>query len=225
MATDVETALADPALEATAWDLDPLVDARGEEGMDAELSEAAELSDAFAKRFAGNVASLDAAGLAAAMRELERVYELVSRAGSYAHLRFSTDTSDPANGALLQRAQERGTAIETKLLFFELEWAALPDGRAEELLAAPALAFCRHYLENARRYRPHLLSEPEEQVMTEKSVTGRSAWTRLFAEVTSAIRVALPEGEVSLEIALSKLQSPDREIRRTAAEATTQALE
>ncbi len=53
---------------------------------------------------------------------------------SYAALRFSTDTAEPANGALLQLAQERGTAIETTLLFFELEWAALEEERAEHLL-------------------------------------------------------------------------------------------
>src|SRR3954470_15158078 len=225
MATDVETALADPELEGTTWDLDPLVDGRGEEAMDAQLAEGVSAAGNFSERYAGKVAELDAEGLAAAMRELERVYDLVSRAGSYAHLRFAGDTAEPRNGALLQRAQEQGTSIETKLLFFELEWAALPDERAEELLADPALDFCRHYLENARRYRPHLLSEPEELIHTEKSVTGRSAWTRLFAEVTSAIRVALPDAEVPLEVALSRLQSPDREQRRTAAEAVTGALE
>src|SRR3954447_690746 len=223
--TDVEQALADPELERTEWNLDPLVDGRGEEGVDEQLAGAKEIADRFAERYPGTVAELDAAGLAEAMRDLERIYYLVSRAGSYAHLQFSTDTQDPARGALLQRTQERGTAIETRLLFFELEWAAVPDERADELLADPALDFCRHYLETTRRYRPHLLTEPEELVMTEKSVTGRSAWTRLFAEVTSAIRVTLPEGEVSLEVALSKLQSPDREVRRTAAEATTEALE
>ena len=37
--------------------------------------------------------------------------------------------------------QERATAIETALLFFELEWAALDDARAEELLAADGLDF------------------------------------------------------------------------------------
>src|SRR3954471_21175828 len=223
--TDVEQALADPELERTEWNLDPLVEGRGEHGVEEQLSRALELATSFGQRYPGKLAEIDAAGLAAAMRELERVYELVSRAGSYAHLRFSTDTSDPANGALLQRAQERGTAIETKLLFFELEWAALPDERAEELLADPALDFCRHHLETARRYRPHLLSEPEEQVMTEKSVTGRSAWTRLFSESTAAIRVALEDGETSLEVALSRLQSGDREQRRTTAEAVTAALE
>ncbi len=223
--TDVEQALADPELERTEWNLDPLVEGRGAQGVEEQLSRALELATSFGERYPGKLAGMDAGGLAEAMRELEKLYELVSRAGSYAHLRFATDTSDPARGALLQRAQERGTEIETKVLFFELEWAALPDERAEELLADPALDFCRHYLDNARRYRPHLLSEPEELIFTEKSVTGRSAWTRLFAEVTSAIRVALPDGDVSLEVALSRLQSPDGEVRRTAAEAITEALE
>jgi oligoendopeptidase F len=223
--TDVEQALADPELERTEWNLDPLVDGRGEAGVDEQLSQAAELAERFAGSYSGKVAELDAAGMAEAMHALEAIYELVSRAGSYAHLRFATDTQDPATGALLQRAQERGTAIETRLLFFELEWAAVPEERAESIVADQALDFCRHYLETIRRYRPHMLTEPEELVMTEKSITGRSAWTRLFAEVTSAIRVPLPEGEVPLEVALSKLQSPDREVRRTAAEAVTEALE
>ena len=77
------------------------------------------------------------------MRELAAINELVGRAGSYASLRFATDTADPARGALLQLVQERATEIETKLLFFELEWAALPDERADELLAADALELLR----------------------------------------------------------------------------------
>ena len=72
-----------------------------------------------------------------------------------------------------------------------------------------------------RRYRPHLLSEPEEKLLTEKSVTGRSAWGRLFSEHVSAIEV---EGE-ALDVALSKLLSADRELRRATAEDVTKALE
>src|SRR4051794_31356174 len=199
MATDVESALADPDLESTTWDLEPLVEGRGEEAMDTQLAEAGKIAERFAERYAGKIAELDAAALAEAMRELERVYELVSRAGSYAHLRFAGDTSDPANGALLQRAQERGTEIETRLLFVELEWAKVPDERADELLADHALAFCRHHLETVRRYRPYMLSEAEERVLTEKSVTGRGAWVRLFSEVTSAIRVSVDGDEEPLE--------------------------
>ena len=161
------------------------------------------------------------------MHELAAISELVGRAGSYAELRFSTDTADPARGALLQKVRERGTAIETTLLFFELEWAALDDERAEQLLGADGLDFCRHHLRTERRYRPHLLSQPEERVLAEKALTGRGAWSRLFAEVTSAIKVGLPESDqpASLEVALARLHSPDRDVRRTSAEAVTAALE
>ncbi|MFL5956214.1 MAG: M3 family oligoendopeptidase, partial [Solirubrobacterales bacterium] len=146
------------------------------------------------------------------------------RAGSYAALRFSTDTADPTRGALLQKVQEESTALETALLFFELEWAALDDARAEELLAAEDLDFARHYLRAARRYRPHLLSEPEEKVLTEKALTGKSAWGRLFEELVSALTVSLDGDEVPLDAALSRLLSPDRDVRRAAAEGVTEAL-
>jgi oligoendopeptidase F len=233
MATESASLLADPELQQTGWDLDPLVEGRGADGVKDLLAGADTLATQFAERYQGRVAELDSAGLIDAMREMVQMYEDVDRGASFAYLRFSTDTADPERGALLQLVQERGTAIETKVLFFELEWAALPDERAAELLAADGLDFARHYLENARRYRPHLLSEPEERIVAEKSVTGRGAWTRLFSEVVSAVTVRLPEvaqegedegGDVSLEVALSKLQSSDRDVRRASAEAITEGL-
>jgi len=214
----------DPELQAAAWDLEPLVGGEGAGGVEPRLAEAQERAKAFAERYAGKLDELDCEGLREAMEELAAIHDLVGRAGSYAALRFSTDTADPANGALLQLAQERGTAIETTLLFFELEWAALSDERAEQLLASDGLDFCRHHLRNVRRYREHLLSEPEEKILAEKSLTGAGAWTRLFEELTSAIEVEFPEERVALDVALSRLSLPDRETRRVAAEAVSEAL-
>jgi oligoendopeptidase F len=215
------------ALESVAWDLEPLVDGEGEAGADRLLAEAGQRATAFAQQHAGKVADLDGPGLAAAVQELGDLSELVGRAGSYAYLRFAVDTADPANGALLQRVQELGTAIETKLLFFELEWAALPDERADELLGAESLDQARHHLRNARRYRPHLLTEAEEKVMAEKSVTGSAAWSRLFSEVTTAVRVQLDGADepVALDVALANLMSPDRELRAHVARQVSIALE
>ncbi len=210
-----------------AWDLEPLVHGQGPEGVDALLDEGQRRADAFAERYAGKVAELDGPGLAAAVQELEELADLVGRAGNYASLRFSVDTADPKIGALLQKVQERGTQIETKLIFFDLEWAALDDAKADELLAADGLDTARHHLRTMRRYRPHLLSEPEEKLLAEKSVTGRDAWGRLFSELTSAITVSF-EGEdapVALDAALARLSDPDREVRRTTQEAVTRALE
>jgi oligoendopeptidase F len=220
----------DPDLQQTAWDLEPLVDGEGEDGVKARLGEALERAKAFAARYAGKLAGLDSAGLREAMSELAEIHELVGRGGYYAALRFSTDTAEPANGALLQWVQEQETALQTTLLFFELEWAALPEERAEELLAGADLDFCAHHLRNLRRYRDHLLSEPEEKILAEKSLTGASAWTRLFEELSSAIEVQLPSDEqgagekVALDVALSRLQLADRDVRRATAQAVTEAL-
>jgi oligoendopeptidase F len=217
----------DPELQATAWDLEPLVEGDGPAGVESRLAAALERAQAFAERYAGKLSELDSAGLREAMEELAAIYDLVGRAGAYASLRFSTDTADPAIGALLQLAQERGTAIETTLLFFELEWAELDDTCAEQLLAGDGLDFCAHYLRNVRRYRDHLLSEPEEKILSEKSLTGAGAWTRLFEELTSAIQVQLggeDEAPVALDVALSNLQMADRELRRRTAESVTAAL-
>jgi oligoendopeptidase F len=219
----------DPEVEGVAWDLDPLLDSAGPgaAGVEALLDDAQRRAEAFAAAHAGKVAELDGPALADAMRELARIQELVGRAGSYSMLNFATATADPERGALLQRVQERGTQIETTLLFFELEWAALDDEPAEALLAHDGLDFCRHHLRSARRYRPHLLSEPEERVLSEKSLTSSAAWTRLFEEQAAAIVVALPDAEepVALEVALARLFSPDREERRVAAAAVTEALQ
>jgi len=225
----------DQDLQQASWDLEPLVAGEGKEGVERRMGEALERARAFAEAHAGKLGELDSAGLAAAMQELAAISELVGRAGYYASLRFSTDTADPANGALMQWVQEQETAIQTTLLFFELEWAALPDEQAEQMLSGDGLDFARHHLKNVRRYREHLLSEPEERIITEKSLTGSSAWTRLFEELTSVIEVELPEGDadgagqgdgrkVALEVALSRLQEADRDVRRTSAEAVTAAL-
>ncbi|MBV9684678.1 MAG: M3 family oligoendopeptidase [Solirubrobacterales bacterium] len=222
--------LADPELLETEWDLAPLLDGRLTDGGDraaaqSMLDEARERAGKFAETYAGKVAELDADRLESAMRELEAVNELIGRVGSYASLRFSTDTADPARGALLQLVQERDTEIETLLLFFELEWAALDNARAQELLAAQQLDRYRHHLESVRRYRPHLLSESEEKIVTEKSISSQAAWARLFGELVAALRVELDGQELTLDVALSRLQTADREVRRAAAEAVSRTLE
>jgi oligoendopeptidase F len=212
-------------LEDVAWNLEPLVEGDGEAGADRMLTEAQERATAFAERHQGKVAELDGAGLAQAIAELQQISELVGRAGTFAMLRFATDTAEPRNGALLQRVQEQATVVETRLLFFELEWAELDDPRVDTLLEADGLDTARHYLHTIRRYRPHLLTEPEEKVMSEKSVSGRDAWTRLFNELTSAVEVQIDSEKLALDVALAKLMSPDRELRAKVQQAVTDALQ
>ncbi|WP_320670303.1 M3 family oligoendopeptidase [Patulibacter defluvii] len=216
-----------------AWDLETLVTEgtpagtpAGAEGVEALLEDAQERADRFAAAHQGKVAELDGAGLAAAVAELADLSDLIGRAASYASLKFAEDTTKPEHGALLAKVEERATAVQTKLLFFELEWTALDDDAAEALLGAEGLETARHYLRTVRRYKPHQLSEPEERILAEKQTSSRGAWDRLFDELTSVIEVDLEgqEGPVALDVALAQLTNPDRAVRQKVAEAVTKAL-
>ena len=138
-----------------------------------------------------------------------RSQELVGRAGSYALAALLRRHRRPrARRAAAARAGAGRPRSRPTLLFFELEWAALDDERAEELLADRRARLRRHHLRTARRYRPHLLSEPEEQILTEKALTGRSAWARLFEEQTVGDRgraAGRRREPVALEVALARL--------------------
>ena len=220
------SATADEKLEAASWDLEPLVDGRGPEAV--ETCWARRATAPRLRRHATGAASPSStpAELAEAMQELGAIHDLAGRAGSYAMLSYSLDTADPERGALMQKARELAAAIETQLLFFDLEWNLVPDERAEELLAVPGSTSAPTTCARCAATGPHQLTEPEERVLTETNVTGGSAFQRLFTEQTSALEVPLPDRDepASLEEGLSRLQDPDRERRREAAEAVTASL-
>ncbi len=219
----------DRAASEVAWDLETLL---AEGSVEELLDRADTLADTITAA-RGRLAGLDGDAWVALMTTTAALHETLSRAGNYASLHVATDTADPVKGARMAKVQERSTTLASRLIFFDLEWAALDDAAAEAVLGDPRLAFCAHHLRAARRYRPHLLSEAEERIDTEKSQTSSSAWSRLFGELISAIEVHLPDQDptetgptspVRLEQGLALLSDPNREVRQRAAKAVTAAL-
>src|SRR5262249_29670876 len=160
----------------------------------------------------------------AMMEDLGDHFIRSSQPGLYTHLLHSLDTRDHAAGRLVMRTREAGAERGRHLVFFGLEIAQLTDERCARLYAHPAAVRHRHAVEQQRRYgNPHL-SEPEDRLLTEISPVGISAWTRLFEELCSAVRVEIGGGEVPLASALAVLREADRAQREEASHAITAAL-
>ncbi len=212
-------------LDATGvdWDLETLLVGDGHTSVDDILNDADRVAADLASH-KGSIGAMSAQVLAEYLTRSAYLGELLGRVGSYAGLKFAVDTQDPANGALMSQVEERSTVIETQLVFFDLEWAALDDSLVEELLADPCLAFAAHHLRTARRYKTHLLTEAEEVILAEKNLSGANAWVRLFEELQSEITAEINGENLKLESALSLLQAPDREVRKAAAQAVTEGL-
>ncbi|HEU5206778.1 MAG TPA: M3 family oligoendopeptidase [Gaiellaceae bacterium] len=210
--------------EDVAWDLSDLYDGGDDPRIEQDVEQTEAAAAAFRERYYGHVAQLSPGALLEAIEERERIESTFTRAIYYAHLWFATDMNDSQRGALVARLTEKGAAVDTQLLFFGLEIAAFEDDHAEALLASDELESWRHWLRTIRKFRPYVLSEPEEKILTEKSVSGFAAWDRLYDELLGAIKVELDDAEIGFEEAMSKLYSPDRDLRRRASEAVTEAL-
>ena len=202
--------------EDVVWDLSVFYQSLDDPRIEADIDKLNGMVDAFQARWRGGVAEMSAADFVSAYQQMEAIHDLLGRLGSFAFLNFSTDTGDPSNQAAVARVQELQSAISQKLVFFELEWNALADDAAAAILADPAVAEYRYYLEAERRYRPYNLSEAEEQIIIEKQVTGNAAWTRFFTQLTSAFRFDWMGDEVNMTTVLNKMRDADRDVREMA---------
>ena len=148
---------------------------------------------AFEETYKGKLASLaggaDAGSkLTEAVKRYEALDDLLGRLISFASLFYVGDTSDPVRMKFYGDMQERITAASLHLLFFTLELNRLEDAALENAMADPALGHFRPWIEDVRKEKPYQLEDRVEELFHEKSVTGASAWNRLFDETIGSLR-------------------------------------
>jgi len=220
----VAQALKMTGAEDVRWNLSDLFASPDDPKIEAALARDLERAKAFEATYKGKVATLEPKPFAAMMRELADYEESSTRAEVYAYMLHSENTQDNAAGRLLARVREASAERGSHMVFFALELAQITDEHAAKLYADPESAIYRHTVDEARKFRPHQLSEPEERVLTDFSPVGSSSWVRLFEELCARIRVEVDGRDLALDQALTLLREPDREVRRQASAALTQAL-
>jgi len=179
---------------------------------------------AFAADYKGKLAEETAkpeggAWLAQAVKRYEAIDDLAGRLGSYAGLVHAGDSVDPAISKFYGDVSERLTAASVQLLFFVLEMNRIDDAVIEQAMQTPELAHYRPWIEDSRKDRPYQLEDRIEQLFHEKSVSGYSAWNRLFDQTISSLRFKVGGKDLAIEPTLSLLQDRASEKRKAAAEA------
>ncbi|HQT63269.1 MAG TPA: M3 family oligoendopeptidase [Acidocella sp.] len=206
------------------WDLSDLYASATDPKIASDLNEIQAQAEAFAKRYQGKVTNLNGGELGSAIAEYEIIQERLGRALSYAQLLFAADSTDPACGKFYQTMSERGTTINSLLLFFTLEINRIDEAALAAKLADQSLAHYASWLRDLRVFLPHQLSDDLEKILLEKDVTGSAAWSRLFDETTAGMRISLRGEELTLSAVLNKLSDPSRQVREAAGKAVGEAL-
>lgn len=205
------------------WRLDDLYSGSDDPRIENAKKWCMEEAARFAKAYRGRMPSLEPYELLEAIQRYEALEELARKLISFAQLYFATQTQNPEASRLWQSMQEFSSMLQRDLLFFELEWTQLEDRFANEFLRSPELEPYRHYLRSLRRYKPHTLSEKEEQIITQMEPAGAASWGALFDKILSQLQFG--ESRRSESEVLSDLYRPERETRKKAAQELTDGLQ
>jgi len=201
------------------WDLSSLAP-ESDEHFTLQLAEAVDAALAFGRKYRGEIDSLDPQALLAAILEYEQLQTAALIPQYYAHLIFAEDSASESAKKLSQQAAEAGNRLSRELLFFDLEIMALPENQFATLSSQPCLKNYLHYIASIRKFQPHTLPEREEQLLKLKDLTGCTAFTRLFDELSASFKFNMEiDGKIQEftgEELLGYLHNPDRELRERA---------
>ena len=211
------------------WNLNDLYSGLGDPAIKRDLDRADADSIAFEEAYKGRLAAMagspqGGAALAEVVRRYEAIDDLMGRLGSYAGLVHAGNTVDPARTKFFGDVQERLTAASTHLLFFTLELNRIDEAVLTAKLAGPELKHYAPWLRDIRAFRPHQLSDELEKMLHEKSVAGRSAWTRLFEETMAGLRFPVKGADLTSAEALHLLSDRDGGVRKAAAKSLGEVL-
>ncbi|MGQ0457797.1 MAG: M3 family oligoendopeptidase [Hyphomicrobium sp.] len=210
------------------WNLSDLYAAPSAPEVARDLADGAKEAARMKAAYQGNLGALakDGAKLAVVIRDYEKLADLLGKLGSYAGLYYAQNQSDPARAKFYGDVSEALTKTWTDLIFLELELNQIDESTLASALAHPELARFKPWFDDLRKEKPHQLDEKIETLFSEKSQTGRSAWTRLFNETMSALRfdVAGEAEPLSLEPTLNLLSGADPAKRKAAADALSKVF-
>ncbi len=208
------TATAKKKEKLPTWDLTDFYAAPDAPAVGKDIKACERQCAAFAARYAGKVAGLPASELAQSIVDYEVLQELFGKLGSYAQLLYAGEMLNPKIGQFYQNITETLTRLSSQLVFYTLEINKIPESAMRKHLLDAGVAKYAPWLREVRSFKPYELSMELETMLHEKSVTGRSAWSRLFDETIAGLHFPYKGKQLTEPQALDLLSSPDAKARR-----------
>ena len=120
------------------WDLSVLAPSHGSAMFEQRLKEIDEEVSSFEKERSSLKGDISSKVFYDILHLYEEIVEGTSRIGHYAHLLFSSDTSDPKALSLVARIDDINAKMANRAMFFELWWKKEIDEKNVERLLKSA---------------------------------------------------------------------------------------
>ena len=187
-----------------AWDLSDLYKGTDDPKIAKDLAAYARRTKSFARKYKGKLATLSAGEFLAAVKDIEYRAKIAGRLGGFAYLNMVTQMKNNEAVAFYQNIEEKLTDYAKPSVFFSVEFNHLPQAKISEWLKNKEIKAYKYWIKRLRRFRKYELSEPEEEILLEKSLTSGDAWVRLYEEHSSRLEYMV-DGKKYNDAELSKL--------------------
>ncbi|MBW8309422.1 MAG: M3 family oligoendopeptidase [Candidatus Paracaedibacteraceae bacterium] len=212
-----------------SWDLTDFYEGSEDPKIEQDLTTARQLVETFVQsyQFQSTGSPLkNPATLLQSIKDYEVLEDLMGKLMSFAFLNSATQLHNTNAQQFLQHIQEQVTALAAKLVFYNLDIAKLDESiLVQGFTDLPDLNRYQSWLNNIRLYKDHQLSEDQEKLVIEKSITGRAAWNRLYDETLAGIKFTWKGEKIGISEIVDKLSDKDESIRAEAAHSMAEGLQ
>ncbi len=206
------------------WDLTDFYESYKSKELKEDLAEMERQVSKFSSKYEGKIEQLPAEELHKAIVEYEKIDELMAKVGSYSSLLYSTNLNNPEILVFFQNTNEYITSLSSKLLFFQLELNNIKVEAIEKLLQHDGVKYYKPWLDKIRSFKPYQLSEKEEKILHEKSITANNYWVKLFETTITTLRFPYQGKELTYAEILEKPLDADEKVRKEAYFSITSTL-
>ena len=220
-----ETNISNNKNELPLWDLSEIYKDIKDPMIKNDLKDIRNLSKDFLKKWKGKIKDLNSEEFVDCIDQYQNLNEKIYKIGTHSNLIFATNMEDPEISRYNSSISDEVTEIFSSLIFVTLELSIINDDVINEWVLNDEAKQWLPYLTILRKRNPYLLDPLVEEILIEKSATGRSAWVRLFDETSAALRFPFKKEMVSEAEILNYLSDIDPEKRKIAGKSLSQTLE
>lgn len=167
----------------TRWDLSALLQAPSGEPVERALNDIETRTTNFEAAREKLTPEMDEEEFLDLVKEYEGLNRELRKIGYYAELWFSEDTQNQNALAFKTKIEQLSTQVANRVLFFSLWWKEIDDANAARLMRNAG--DYTYFLESERMFKPHTLSESEEQVINLKDVNGMGGLLTVYDMLTN----------------------------------------
>ncbi|MCQ2734713.1 MAG: M3 family oligoendopeptidase [Alphaproteobacteria bacterium] len=187
-----------------AWNLSDLYKSMDDPQINKDLETYRKSALKFAKDYKGRLKDLSAEEFLKAIKDIEKRSVIAGRLGGFAYLNMVTQMKNTKAVAFYQNIEEKLTDYYKPILFFSLEFNKIPQNIVNQWLKDDRITYYKYWINRIRKFKKYQLSEPEEQILLEKSLTSGEAWVRLYEESSSRLEFTV-DGKKYNDAEISKL--------------------